>query len=240
MFNLVIALAIGAAFFILGVFVSGGEFIAGFIPALIAFGTAYVLLARRTGKKFQALMARVGAALQKQRLREGVQLLESARKLGRWQFLIGPQVDAQLGALAYLQRDWPKARKHLVKAWKRDWHAVGMLAAMDYREGEVDAAVQRLKKVRGAGKKEGVYWALSIYFLASNKRYDDALAICTEAAKALPDNQALKKLRGQVANRRKLKMKPLGQTWYQFFPEHIPQKARIQHPPGRRQSTRPR
>ena len=240
MFNLLIALVIAGACFALGVAVTGGEFVAGFVPALLAFGIAYVMLARRTGKKFQALMEKVGAALQKQRVREAVNLLESARKLGRWQFLIGPQVDAQLGTLAYLQRDWPKARLHLSKAWGRDWHAAGMLAAIDYREGEIDRGVKRLKDVKSAGKKESVYWALSIYFLASSKRYDDALVICARALKQLPDNNALKGLKQAVANRKKLKMKAFGQTWYQFFPEHIPQKARMQRPPGRQRSARPR
>jgi len=240
MINVLIALAIAIACFALGVSVTGGEFIAGFIPALLAFGISYVMLARRTGKKFQALMEKVGASLQKQRLREAVNLLESARALGRWQFLIGPQIDAQLGTLAYLQRDWPKAKKHLSKAWKRDWHAVGMLAAIDYRDGDVTAAVRRMKDAKGAGKKESVYWALSIYFLASSKRYDEALTICAQALKQLPDNTALKNLKQAVANRKKLKMKPFGQTWYQFFPEHIPQKARMQRPPGRQRSARPR
>ena len=56
MYNLLISLAIASAFFALGWGVAG-SLVAGFIPAMIAFGIAYFLLGRRTLRQLQALMA---------------------------------------------------------------------------------------------------------------------------------------------------------------------------------------
>lgn len=232
MINLVIAIGIAVATFLLGWLVAG--WIAGFIPALLALGIAYVLLARRTGNSLQAVMDQVMAALKKQRVGEAKALLESARALGRWQFLVEAQVDGQLGALAYLEKDWAKARRYLSKAWTRNWQAQGMIAALDFREGKVDAALQRLKKSEGPGKKEAVFWGLWTYLLMEDGRRDEALSVLARGLKQLPSSEPLKALHQSVSNDRKIRMKVFGPAWYSFFPEQIPiQRMAAQAPRGR-------
>lgn len=219
MYNLLIALGIGAAAFGVGYGVTR-TLIAGILPAMLGAGLAYVLLARRTGRRLQAVVDHVGQLLRKERPAEAMRVLEGARSLGRWQFLVSSQLHSQMGGLAYMQRDFDTAREHLSQAWSRDWAAQGMLATIDFREKRIDQAVERLEKASGAGRKQPVFWALYTYVLVKSGRREQALDVLARGRKILEDNEALKTLQNAVSNRRRLKMKAFGQQWYTFFPEH--------------------
>ena len=242
MYNLLISLGIAALAFTLGVVVTG-TFIAGFIPAILAVGIAYVLLARRTTRQLQAAMEHVGATLKKirpedpphvrkQRLDEAIKLLEGARRFGRWQFLVNASVDSQLGALAYIQQDWKRARPSLQKAWMRDWTAHTMLAAIDFREKNVDGAVKRLEKVVGPAKKEAVFWGVFAWILAESDRRDEALAVVTRGLKEMPASESLKALQDSLSNKKKVRTNLFAPMWYTFFPEQVPMQ-RVTAPPVR-------
>jgi len=233
MINLLIAIGSATAAFILGMAV-GGHWIAGFLPALLVLVIVYFLLARRTSSKLQALMELAGKSIQRQKVDEARRVLESGRPLGRWQFLVGGQIEAQLGALAYLERDWGRARKHLEKAFSRNWMAQGMLASMDLREKNAAVGVERMEKASGFAKKESLYWGLYAYILVESKKMDKALEVLARGLKVMPDNEGLKGLQQAISNkRRKLKMGNLfGNQWYTFFPEQFPvrryQQAAVQ------------
>jgi tetratricopeptide (TPR) repeat protein len=244
MLNLAISLVATVAVFVLGTFVAG-TWIAGFAPAVLVLALCYFLLARRTSNKLQAVMeaaskaamaasSRAQAQGRPPKLDEARKILDDARHLGRWQFLVEAQIEAQLGALDYVLRDFAAARPHLQKAFSRNWMAQGMLAAIDFREGQIDAAVKRLEKVHLFARKEATYWGLYAYILAESKRRDEALVILGRALKILPDNEALKSMQQAVSNSKKLRMKDFGSPWYTFFPEHVPiRRVAQQGPPGR-------
>ncbi len=240
MLNLIIALALAAGAFVLGMAVAG-HWIAGFLPSLLVLLISYFLLARRTSAQLQAIMELAGKSVQRQQLDEARRILDQARKLGRWQFLVESQVEAQLGALWYMERNWAKARRHLDKAFSRNWMAQGMLAALDFRDKDVDAAVKRLEKASGFAKKEALFWGLYGYILAEGKRQDEALEVLARGLKVMPENQALKDLRQAVSNkRRKLKMKGFGNQWYMFFPEHVSMRRYQQQAQANRGFPQPR
>ncbi len=233
MYNLLIACGIAALAFALGMVV-GGHWIAGLLPAVLALLIAYFLLARRSSAQLQAVLDQVTKVLQKQQTDEAMRMLEAARPLGRWQFLVEAQLEAQLGALAYMQRDFKRARPHLEKAFSRNWHAQGMLAAMDFRDRKIDEAVKRLEKASGPGRKEALFWGLYAYMLATAKRHDEALEVLARGLKVMPSNEPLKGMRKAISNKRKLRMKAFGQNWYSFFPEQFPVRRYAQQgPPGR-------
>jgi tetratricopeptide (TPR) repeat protein len=227
MLNLLVALVATSAVFLVGTFVAG-HWIAGFAPAVIVLVVTYYLLARRTSSRLQAIMEAAGKAAQRQKLDEARKILESARPLGRWQFLVEAQVEAQLGALDYILRDFAAARPHLQKAFSRNWMAQGMLAAIDFRDGNIDAAAKRLEKANLFARKEALYWGLYAYIYAEGKRQDEALVILGRALKLLPQNEALKGMQQAVSNRKKLRMKDFGDTWYTFFPEQFPMRRAAQ------------
>ena len=153
MYNLLIALALGAA-----AFVGGWRWLnsltAGVIPGTLVLGIAYFYLARRTGRQLQALMETAMAEFQAQRVEKGRKIVEAGFALSRWQFMVEGQLHAQLGAIAYLQRDFKTARTHLSKTWTRNWHAQAMLSCIDHREKKHQDAVERMEKAKGGGKKD--------------------------------------------------------------------------------------
>jgi tetratricopeptide (TPR) repeat protein len=221
MYNLLLSIGLGVAGYFAGMLVAR-HWIAGFVPAILAMGIGYFLLARRSTRQLRKLLDQAGELLRKQRIDQARAVIESGRKLAHWQFLVGATVNAQLGMLAYIQRDFPKARSFLEKAFNRDWSAMGMLAALDFREARVDQAVKRLKKCEIFAKKEAVFWGLWAYIHVESKQRDEALAVLGRALAALPGSEALKQMQECVANRKKLRMKAFGDPWYAFFPEQIP------------------
>ena len=158
MYNLLISLGVAA-----GLFGASVSFVhpwyAGIIPGLIGLLITYVLLARRTGKQFQALAGRAVKEFQANRMESGIRILEQGFALSRWQFLIGAQIHGQLGMLAYMQRDWKKSRVHLEQAWKRDWRSKSMLATLDHREGKRPDALEKLSKLRPVFREGGTVTA---------------------------------------------------------------------------------
>ncbi len=240
MYNLLLAGGAGVAAYVVGFFVS--DWIAGILPALLAFGVAYFFLARRTGRQVEAVFQRVMATLQAGKLDEGRGMLEAAMPLGKWQVLVTQQIHSQLGALDYLQAvghtvqkqasqakiRFASARAHLEKAWSRDWRAQATLAALHHREGRPDDAVKVLEKASGAGKTEPLFWALYTFVLNEARRRDEALQVVGRGVRELKDSKPLKEIQDALANKRRPSMRVVGEGWYSFFPEDIPQEQLAQ------------
>ncbi len=225
MWNFLIALAIGAVGFLLGGIFGG--WVQGIIPGVLLFPLAYVWLARRTGRKVELLMKQAFKELEAGRVEGCKRVLESALLYGRWQFMLEQQVRTQMGAIEYMQRNYRAARPFLEKAWNRNWQAVGMLAAIDIRDGKKEKALERLEGCHKHGKKDAVMWGLYAYASTQAGDLDRALAISNDALGALPDSKALKDLKSALANRKIKKFKwakVFGTPWLQFFPEQASQK----------------
>jgi hypothetical protein len=224
MYNLLIAFAVAAVTFVLG-WTFAGTTIAGFIPASLALLITYVLLARRVGKKFQSIATRATKEFESNRMENGIRILETGFALSNWQFFIGPQIHGQLGMIAYLQRDWKKARVHLSQAWRRDWRARSMHAALDHRQGRKDAALETMNKLTGFGGKDPTFWGLYAYIALEAKKRDKAIGVLNAGLKKCPDSPGLKQMANAIRNKKKPKMKAFAPAWYQYFPEQMPRSA---------------
>ncbi len=227
MYNLAIAFAIALVLFGIGA-ATTSSLVAGFIPALLALGISYVLLARRSGQKLQKLMEAAMVEFQAGRVEKGRKILESGYALQKWQFLISAQIHAQLGAIDYMQRRYKQARVHLEKAWSRHWMAQAMLATLDFREKKIEAALERMEKTRGPGGSDPVFWGLFAYFAVESGDRERALRVLADGIKKHASSEPLKGMADAVRNKKKLKMKAFGQGWFQFFPEHIPRSMLMQ------------
>ncbi len=221
MYNLLISLSFAAAAFAIGA-ATTSTFVAGFIPGLIALLISYFLLARRTGGKFRVVAERAVQEFQSNRFEQGLRLLESCLDLSKWQFGIKGQVHGQIGMIMYMQRKWPEARTHLSQAWKRDWRARSMLAALEHRQGNKEQALKTLADLKSHGGKDPVFWALYGYIAVESKQRDLALAMINEGLQKCKDSPGLTELQKAIANKKKLKMKAFAPTWYQYFPEQMP------------------
>lgn len=238
MYNSLIALGIAILTFLLGYLVAG--WIAGVLPALLALGLAWFLLARRTGQQLQPIMAQAQVLAQEQKLVEARQLIETAAPLGKWQFLVDEQLHTQLGALWYLEAvmaimqqqktaakaPLEKAREHFEKAapggWRSyllGWQPSAMLATVKYRQGDADGALKLLEAASSGARTEPVFWALYAWMLNEQKKRDEALVVLGRGLKAHEKNGPLGEMRDALANKKRPNMIVFGEAWYQFFPE---------------------
>ena len=193
------------------------------------FIAAWIVLSRRVSKKMELIMMLAGREFEANRIEKGKRLIEAARPLGRWQFFLESQIDSQLGAIEYMQRNFKAARPLLEKGFKRTWQPQGMLAAIDLREGKKDRAIARIMAVKKHGKKDPVMWGLACYACIQANKTDRALEIINEAIgiKQLAESTPLHQLRTAIQNGKGKKFKwakTFGQPWLQYFPEHASNK----------------
>jgi preprotein translocase subunit YajC len=243
MYNLLISMGVAVALLGLGWGVTGTA-IAGVIPAILGMGVAYFLLARRSGKQLQAIMNRAMAEfgalqnvqaprtqseanklrqLQLDKIAKGREILEEGFALAPWQFLVGKQIHAQIGAIEYMQMNWEAAREQLLQAWSRNWQAMAMLSCIDHREKKHDEALGRMEEAKGPGKKDPLFWGLYAWLALKAGKRDLAVRVANEGLQSNEGSDALKAIAAAIANKKPVKVDGFDPGWYQFFPEQSPQ-----------------
>lgn len=243
MYNVAIALGAAVALFLIGWGVSG--WIAGIIPALIALGAVYFVLARRTGKQVEAIFGRAMVLLQAGDVEGGRAAMLEALPLAKWQFLISEQVYSQLGQLDYQQacghllehkytRDVGKkalgeakvreALGQLEKAWSRDWRAQTIRAICLHRLNRFDEIPAVMKKAEGGGASEPLFWGVWAWLLNEQKKRDEALQVVGRGLVASPKAKPLLAMQEAFSNKRRPEMEQFGEAWYAFMPDEIPKE----------------
>ncbi len=237
MYNLIIALAAGiVAFAIVAVTPLG--LIAAWLPLLLVSIGTYFLLARRVGKKVEGIVERASKEIQQNRIDNGIRILETAFAYDRWQFLVRSQINAQIGAILFMQRKFKEATPYLEKAFSRQWTALGMLAVIHFKRHRLDEAVETMEKAVKHAKKEALAWGLYAYMLDKGSRREAALEVLQRGAEGCPDSDAIKTNITRLQNRERMKMKPFGDDWFQFQLETPSAKRFGQKPPGRQRTSR--
>ena len=230
MYNLLISLAVGIAVALL-VKLAGFSLWAGLIPAILAMVATFVLLAKRVADRIQKLMAVVQQDLQTQptsqkdaqaKVDRAVKTLEQGLVYEKWQFLVGPEIHAQMGMLKYMVKDLDGAKAHFDKASSRNYMAKAMEGALLYQRKDFPAMKAAFEAAVKAGKKESIIWAVYAWCLMQNKEKDEALRVLARGVEANPKDEKLKTSLGQLQNDKRLKMKPYEPTWWQFGLEAPP------------------
>ncbi len=224
MINLAISLAIAAI--VAGIFLAAGFSIwACLLPALVAFLIANVLLARRVGKKIQAIASEAQKELMAQRFDKGIKLLESAFGYTRWQFFIAPELHANVGCLYFMTKNFAAAQPHLEKAGLRGASAARartMLATLRYQAKDASGMRAAFEQAVTANKKDAIAWAAYGWCQDKLGKRDDAIRVFARAVEANPSEEKLKNSLAALRNDKKLKMKVYGVEWYQLFLERPP------------------
>ncbi len=230
MYNLLISLAVGIAVALL-VKLIGFSLWAGLIPGIIAMVAVFVLLARRVAGRIQALMAVVQQDLQSQptsqkdaqaKVDRAVKTLEQGLVYEKWQFLVGPEIHAQMGMLKYMVKDLDGAKAHFDKSSSRNYMAKAMQGALLYQRKDFPAMKAAFEAAVKSGKKESIVWAVYAWCLVQNKEKDEALRVLARGVEANPKDEKLKTSLGQLQNDKRLKMKPYEPMWWQFGLEAPP------------------
>lgn len=231
MYNLLIALGVGLAI-ALGVKLAGFSIWAGLIPAVIAFIATYIVLARRVAQRIQALMTLVQNDLQgsqpanqkeaQARVERAIKTLEGGLVYEKWQFLVGPEIHAQIGMLKYMVKDLDGAKRHFAKSNPRNYMAKAMEGALHYQRKDFTAMKASFEEAVKNGKKESLVWAAYAWCLLQNKEKDEALRVLGRGVEANPSDEKLKASLTQLQNDKRLKMKPYEPGWWQFGLETPP------------------
>ncbi len=230
MYNLLISLAVGVAI-ALGVKLAGFSLWAGLIPGTLAFVGTYIVLARRVAQRVQALMTVVQNDLQSQptnqkeaqaRVERAIKTLETGLVWDKWQFLVGPELHAQIGMLKYMTKDLDGAQKSFVQANPRNYMAKALQGALYYQRKDFPAMKAAFEEAVKHGKKEPLIWAAYGWCLMQNKEKDEALRVFGRAVEANPSDEKLKTSLTALQNDKKLKMKPYEPGWWQFGLETPP------------------
>jgi predicted Zn-dependent protease len=230
MYNLLISLAVGIAI-ALGIKQAGYSLWAGLIPGTLAFAFTFVMLARRVAKRIQVLMDSVQkefatqATTQKEataKVERAVKTLEQGLVYDKWQFMVGPELHAQIGMLKYMVKDLDGAQGHFAKSGPRNYMAKAMEGALHYQRKNFTAMETAFETAVKTGKKESVIWAAYAWCLVQNKEKDKALKVLGRGVETNPSDEKLKTSLTQLQNDKRLKMNPYAPTWWQFGLEAPP------------------
>ncbi len=237
MYNLLISLGAATLTFIILFF--SFNFWAAIFPAVIVLVAIYIVLSRKTYGVFQTIMMNMQLEFQRlskvknpqqRSIEPAVKMLKEGYPLGRWQFFIKPQLDAQIGVI-YFTNGKPKAAlPYLKKAFLRHWSAQGMLATYYYNNKMYDEMHSTFAAALKANKKVALLYNMYAWILLELNKKDDAKKILQQGIKYLPENEELKKSLINVQNDKKIRLKGYGDEWYQFRLEKHPREIQAQKP----------
>jgi tetratricopeptide (TPR) repeat protein len=189
------------------------------IASLVVFALLYILLMRAVMKKFGDLMEEAQRDVQANRSERAVQVLKSAMKYAPWQLYVKQQINAQIGSILYLKRDFNEALPYLEKAFVRHWVAMAMLAISYMKKSKPQKMTEIFEKATSAAKKEPLVWALYAYCLDKSGEHAKAISILEKGLKKNPGNEELNLNLELLQAGSKMKMKVFGDMWYQFHLE---------------------
>jgi tetratricopeptide (TPR) repeat protein len=218
MFNLAISIAL-YGLTILGLYFAGIDILIASLAGLAVFVGAFFLLSRWVTKKLTRVMETVQRDVQAGRTEKAVKTLQAAYPLGNWQFFVKSQLNAQIGTILYLKKDFGQAFEYLQKAFSRHWVAMGMLAICYMKRNKTKQMIETFEKATAVGKKESMLWSLYAFCLEKIGQRDKAVEVLEAGIKkGAADDCLLANLEALKAGK-KLKMKAYGDLWYQFHLE---------------------
>lgn len=189
------------------------------VPAFIALGAVFILVTRKHSKAAEALLLASAEELKAQRFDGAIQCLHKARVHAPWVFLLGPNLDGQIGVYLYVQRKFDEARPYLERGHVRLWIAKAMLAADHFRHHKADDAMRELDAAIASSTKEPLLHGLKAWMLWKKKEREKAQLALAAGLKAVPDHSALKSNLTALQNGKDLEMRDFGEAWWQFHLE---------------------
>jgi len=223
--NLLLSIAAGLAgfllFFLTGIVHAWGSV----LPGVAAAVGAYILLARRTGKQLEAVMATAQKEMMARKPDKAVAALEQAFSLARWQFGVASSLHANIGVLLYVQKKFDEAEPHLRKGAAtmiKLWLAQAMLGAILYRRKEYPEMEKVFEAAMRGNKGETLLYG--VYAWCENQRGEKkkAIDILQKGVAQNPSDEKLKTLLGRSQNDKRLKLDGWGEQWWQFWLETPP------------------
>jgi tetratricopeptide (TPR) repeat protein len=182
--------------------------------AVVVALVAFVLIARRLGKRLQPMLMRVQQQMEARMPEAAMQSLRELLPHGKWMPLLEGQIYAQMGMLAFQMQKRDEAMALLKKSSRRLPDGQLVLAVMQYRGGDKEAAFLTLKLAGMVSKKHALLHNLHAFLLAKEGKVDQAIAVLAAFTKKNLTDEASKDNLLRLQNGKKMSMKPFGVIWY--------------------------
>jgi tetratricopeptide (TPR) repeat protein len=226
MYNLLIAIGAGvAATLVFGFALGGGAFsvLYGLIPGIMTLIGVYIYLARKHFNEFREIAEQAQQQIQNRNIDPAVETLKEAYPLGEWQFLIKPQIDAQIGQILFSAQRLDDAEPYLKRAFSKNWVAQAMLGVYYYKNRKWDKMRDAFEEAVVANKDKPLLWNVYAYCLWKSRNRSDAIDVLNRARDENEGDEKTKQNLNALKNNSKMKMRGWGNMWYQFHLDRPPQ-----------------
>ncbi len=206
-----------------------------FIAAVAVMLTSFVIISRIIMKKVEAILSGAMKDLQTQRVTSkemqvqlvdrAIKELHEALRYEKWQMYVGGQVNASIGMLYYIKRDFNGAFPYLQKGFFKNWVTMGMLGVYYLKKNKHEKMKETFEKAVLGSPKESLLWALYAYCLCEGGSTDKAREVLERGLKKIPGDENLADNLSLLKEGKKMKMTGYGDMWYQF---HLESAATIQ------------
>lgn len=222
MYNLLISAGAAVAVLLILLFSFKLVWWGAILIALACFSAVFLLFSRMTMKKVSDALEVAGKDLQGQRFEKAIrELKDTLQKYGRWQIYVDGQLNAQIGMIYYMKRDFSNAFPYLEKAFFKNWAAMGMLAICYMKRHKKDRMIATFDKALQWTPKEPLFWNLYAYCLLECDETAKAREVLEKGLKKVPGDAHLKENLENVIQGRKMKMRHYGDMWFQFHLESV-------------------
>jgi tetratricopeptide (TPR) repeat protein len=235
MYNIIISLLLGIVTYVVLAFAASLSWWIALLAATAVLLGSFVLISKIIMKKVEAIMSGSMKDLQTQRVtsrEKQVQLVDRAIKemqaalqYEKWQIYVGGQVNASIGMLYYIKRDFNAAFPYLQKGFFKNWVTMGMLGVYYLKKNKNDKMKETFEKAVIGSPKESLIWALYAYCLCEAGDSTKAVEVLEKGLKKLPGNEELNTNLSLLKDGKKMKMTGYGEMWYQF---HLESTATLQ------------
>jgi tetratricopeptide (TPR) repeat protein len=157
--------------------------------------------------------------IQAQRLEKAIREMQGAFKYGKWQVTVAGQINAQIGMIYYMKKDFTAAFPYLEKAFIRNWAAMGMLAISYMKRNKSEKMRETFEKAVQVSPKESLLWNIYAYCLVEIGDTAKAKEVLEKGLKKLPGEERIKLNLEALQEGKKMKMKSFGDMWLQFHLE---------------------
>lgn len=217
MFSTFIALAVAAVFGFGIHFTTSLHPVVPALSAMVVFTMVYVIILKKIMGQINVTMESVQKDLAANRPEAAISKIEAVKnKYKNWQFYTGKQMDAQIGMVYYLKRDFSKAFEYLEKGFVRHWMAMAMLGIIYMKRNQTKNMIATFEKATAASRKEPMLWSLYAFCLEKIGDRNKAVSVMEKGLKKVGANELMEANLEALKNGKKMKMQEYGDIWYQF------------------------
>ncbi|MBN2426724.1 MAG: hypothetical protein JXK94_00145 [Deltaproteobacteria bacterium] len=219
MYNLLISFAFGGTVCALLYFGAGIEIGFAVLAMAVVYVAAFFVLSRIFMKKLTALMQVAERDMQAGRIDKAIKVLQSGYQYSKWQLYVKPQLNAQIGMVYYLKRDFRKAFDYLQNGLNRNWASMGMLGICYMKRNKPKEMKKTFEKAIRVTKKEPLLYNLYAFCLEKIGEKDRAVDVMEKGIKKTAEDERLVANLAALKEGRKMKMLAYGDLWHQFHLE---------------------